>query len=170
MFSLLTSTLLTIVVSLPNPAWALNAKTIIKKVQKNYQNLQSLKADFEQKFEWELVGETQTMAGTLFLMSGNRYRIETDNQIVVTNGETVWTYSKENEQVIIDLLEASEENPLPKDLLFKYSEEYEPHLIREENIAGEKTYLLNLVPKDEDPFIKSMKIWVDAARWLTVKI
>ncbi len=147
-----------------------NPKAIIKNVKKQYEQLQSLQADFQQTYVWELAEETQTLHGTLQLMTGNRYRIETETQIVVTDGEVVWTYSKERNQVIIDWLKTSEENPLPKDLLFKYSEEYEPHLVGEQTLNGRKTYVLNLVPKEEEPFIKSMKIWVDAASWLTVKI
>ena len=30
--------------------------------------------------------------------------------------------------------------------------------------------MLNLLPKDEDAFITSMKIWVDASSWLTIKV
>ncbi|MFQ5752110.1 MAG: outer membrane lipoprotein carrier protein LolA [bacterium] len=151
-------------------ASSLNAKDIIKKVKKKYEELQSLKADFEQEYVWELAGETQTLQGTLYLKVGNKYRIETESQIIVTNGKTVWTYSRSNDQVIIDLLNHSEDNPLPKDLLFKYSEEYNPHLIGEKKLDGKKTYCLNLVPKEEEAFIKSMKIWVDESSWLTIKI
>ena len=146
------------------------AKEIIRKVQKKYQELQSLKADFEQEFIWQLAGETQTIKGLLYLRAGNHYRIETDTQTIVTNGTTVWIYSEPDNQVIIDSVDKSEENSLPKDLLFQYSEEYEPELAGEEKFNGEKTYVLNLLPKDEDAFIMSMKIWVDASSWLTVKV
>lgn len=148
----------------------LRAKDIVKKVKQKYESLESLKADFEQVYNWVLAGETQTLKGTIFLKSGNKYRIETEGQIIVTDGKTVWTYSETNQQVIIDLLSKSGENPLPKDLLFRYSEEYIPHLAAEEKLDGKKTYILNLVPKDKEAFIKSMKIWVDASSWLTVKI
>ena len=30
--------------------------------------------------------------------------------------------------------------------------------------------MLKLLPKDEDAFITSMKIWVDASSWLTIKV
>lgn len=146
------------------------AKEIIRKVQKKYQELQSLKADFEQEFIWQLAGETQTIKGLLYLRAGNHYRIETDTQTIVTNGTTVWIYSEPDNQVIIDSIDKSEENSLPKDLLFHYSEEYEPELAGEQKFNGEKTYVLNLLPKDEDAFIMSMKIWVDASSWLTVKV
>lgn len=147
-----------------------NAKEIIKKVQKKYRELRSLKADFEQEYVWELAGETRTVHGTLYLKSGDKYRIETENDVVVTDGKTVWTYSKANEQVIIDRLQSSDENPLPADLLFKYSEEYNPHFVAEEKLDGKKAFKLNLVPKDEEAFITSVQIWVDAKSWLTVKV
>lgn len=149
---------------------AISAKDIIKNVKKKYESIQSLKANFKQIYVWKLAGETQTLEGTLLLKSGDRYRIETNDQIIVTDGKKVWTYSKANNQVIIDVLTKSDENKLPKDLLFRYSEDYVPHYIGEEEVDGRKTYLLNLVPKDQDAFIKSMKIWVDASDWLTIKI
>jgi len=146
------------------------AKEIIKKVQKKYKELQSLKAEFEQEFIWQLAGETQTIKGLLYLSGGDHYRIETDTQTIISNGTTVWIYSELDNQVIIDSTDKSEENPLPKDLLFQYSEEYKPELAGEEKFNGEKTYVLNLLPKDEDAFITSMKIWVDASSWLTIKV
>ena len=146
------------------------AKEIIKKVQKKYKELQSLKADFEQEFIWQLAGETQTIKGLLYLSAGNHYRIETDTQTIISNGTTVWIYSEPDNQVIIDSMDKSEENPLPKDLLFQYSEEYKAEFAGEEKFNGEKTYVLNLLPKDEDAFITSMKIWVDASSWLTIKV
>lgn len=151
-------------------AHADEAGDIIKKVREKYNNLNSLKADFEQIFSWELAGETQEVSGKIYLKSGNKYRIETEDQLIVTNGKTVWTYSETNNQVVIDLLNKSPENPLPKDLLFEYSEEYIPHLVGTATIDKRKVYVLNLVPRDKDAFIKSMKIWVDTSDWFTRKI
>lgn len=146
------------------------AEKIIKKVREKYKDLKSLSADFEQEFVWELAGETQVVKGLIYLSSANHYRIETDMQTIVADGTTVWIYSKPDNQVIIDLMKKSAENPLPKDLLFQYSEEYTPNLIGEEKVADRKTYVLSLLPKDEEAFIKSMKIWVDESSWLTIKV
>lgn len=148
-----------------------NAKEIIKKVKAKYESLENLQADFEQTFKWELAGETQTVKGTLYLMHGNNYRIETEAQEIVTDGTTVWTYSKQGDQVIIDLLDKSEENALPKDLLFQYSEDFKPTLVGESKLNGKKVYVLTLSPKNvEESFIKSMKIWVDADTWVTSQV
>ncbi len=151
-------------------AGKLSAKEIIKKVKKKYGEMTSLQADFEQVFFWELAGDTQTVSGKIYLKQGNNYRIDTDNQSIVTDGTTVWTYSKSNDQVIIDLVSDSEENPLPKDLLFRYSEDYEARLVGEEKLDGRKVHVIDMDPKDEDGLVLSMRIWVDASDWLTRKI
>jgi len=171
MIRLFATTLL--IFSLSQNAFALGmkAKDIIKKVKEKYETLKSLQADFEQTFKWELAGETQSVKGTVYLAEGNNYRIETDTQAIVTNGTTVWTYSKNSDQVIIDLVAAAQEGQLPRDLLFKYSEEYKPKLAGEEKIEGRKCYKLELIPKNEDDsFIRVMAIWVDSKSWLTKRI
>ncbi len=151
--------------------WAgpMSAKDIVKKVKEKYDNLRSLQADFEQVFVWDLAGETQTVAGKIYLNQGNRYRIETESQAIVTDGLTVWTYSKERAQVIVDQTEKSADN-LPRNLLFRYSEDYRPILRGEETLEGRKTYVVYLEPKNDEGLVKSMTIWVDASTWLTRKM
>ena len=153
------------------PANAANhAKEIIRNVQKKYDELKSLKVDFRQDIKWELTGETQTVQGTFYLQRGNKYRMETETQEIVTDGETMWTLYKKSGQIVINnMLGDFAENPFPWNMLLKNFEEYEPVFVREENMDGRKTYLLNLVLKDEDTGFKSMKIWVDASDWFARK-
>lgn len=146
------------------------AESIMKQVQKKYQRIKSLQADFEQSFKWELAGETQEVKGVIYLQEGNHYRIETDTQLIVTDGKTLWTYSQPDQQVIIDLLNHSAENPLPKDILFQYSEEYKPVAMHDETLNHQKTYMIELTPKDKDTFITSMNIWIEKDNLFTVKV
>jgi len=146
-----------------------NAKDIVKRVQKKYGALKTLQADFEQIFVWDLAGETQTVKGRIYVNHGNNYRIDTDSQSIVTDGTTVWTYSKDRDQVIIDSVTKSEET-LPTNLLFQYAEDYKPIFRGEDKFDGRKTYIVYLEPKDQDGLVQSMTIWVDASTWLTTKV
>jgi chaperone LolA len=145
-------------------------REIIEKVNDKYKKMDSLKAEFEQTYTWDLAGETQTVSGTLYLTESNKYRIETNEQLVVTDGETVWSYSNSDKHVIIDLLKNSQGSQLPKEILLQYSKEFEPDFIKEEKIEGRKTYLLDLKPKEDQGLIISMKVWIDASSWITRKI
>jgi len=143
---------------------------IIEKVRDKYKDLTSLKAEFTQTFVWELAGETQSVKGTLYVKGDKHYRIETEDQLVVTDGATVWTFSKKGEQVIIDLIDNSSGGQLPKDLLFQYAKDYKAKFLAEEKVDGHDTYALALEPKEEDALLHSMKIWVDKDDWFTRKI
>jgi len=146
-----------------------SAKEIVKRVQKKYSELKTLQADFEQIFVWDLADETQTVKGKIYVNHGNKYRIDTDTQSIVTDGTTVWTYSKDRDQVIIDTV-AKSEDTLPTNLLFRYSEDYKPIFRGEELLDGRKSYVIYLEPKGEDGLIQSMTLWVDASSWLTTKV
>ncbi|MDZ7261351.1 MAG: outer membrane lipoprotein carrier protein LolA [candidate division KSB1 bacterium] len=148
----------------------ITAKEIVDKVKQKYESLQTLAAEFEQIFQWKLAGETQTLEGKICLAQKDKYRIETQDQTIVTDGQTVWTYSKVNRQVIIDHLAKSQENPLPRDMLFQYSKDYEPKLLGEEKLNNQDCYVLQLSSKTEDRYIREMKVWVEKDTWIVRKI
>lgn len=146
------------------------AEDIVRKVRETYEKLESLKGDFEQQYTWSLAGETQVLHGTLYLKKGDRYRIETPNQVIVTDGKTVWTYSSDKMQVYIDHLEKSRENPLPRDLLIKYTRDFRPRLLRSEKIGTADCYVILLTPADENSFFRSITAWIDKSTWLAIRI
>ena len=158
-------------VALAVPAFAQeDAGKIIAKVRSTYEGLQSLTADFEKDYTWALAGETQTLTGKLFLKKGDRYRIETDLQTIVTDGKTVWTYSPEKAQVFIDRMEKSEENPLPRDLLVKYTSEFKPQYLHGETVNGRDCHVVQLNARDEEAYARSVTVWVDKKSSVAVQI
>lgn len=148
-----------------------NAEKIIARVRNTYEKLEALSADFQKEYTWALAGETQTLSGKLFLKKGDRYRVETEAQTIVTDGKTVWTYSADKQQVFIDNMTKSQENPLPRDLLIKYTDEFKADFVRNEKIDGRDCHVVRLRPRQEDDsFAKSVTVWVDKKNWIAVKI
>jgi chaperone LolA len=146
------------------------AEDIVAKIRQTYEKLESLKGDFEQQYTWALAGETQTLNGTLYLKKGDRYRVETPNQMIITDGKTVWTYALDKKQVMVDRLEKSKENPLPRDLMLKYTRDFKPRLLRSEKIGAVDCYVIALTPRDEDAFVQTVTAWIDKAAWLALRI
>ncbi len=148
-----------------------NADKIIARVRSTYEKLEALSADFQKDYTWALAGETQTMTGKLYLKKGDRYRIETEVQTIVTDGKTVWTYSADKQQVFIDNMTKSQENPLPRDLLIKYTNDFKAEYVRSEKFGPSDCYVVRLRPRQEDDsFAKSVTVWVDQKNWIAVKI
>lgn len=147
-----------------------NVKDIVKKLRDKYEKIQTLEADFVQTSIWSLAGETHRSNGKIYIAGGNRYRVETDLQTIVTDGKTVWTYSRDSRQVLIDNLSHSRENPLPRDVLLKYTKDADAELLGETKIAGVTCYKLKFVPKDQESYIVATTVWVDKKSWLAVQI
>ncbi len=147
------------------------ADEIIKKVKKKYDDLKTFNAEFTQNFHWKLADNLHEQKGKIWLKGKEKFRIETEDQTIVSNGKTIWTYSQFNNQVIIDNLEKSaEEIRLPKDLFFKYSEQYLPNYLQQDKIDNQDCYVLELQAKTEDIFIKYMKMWISTKLLVPIKI
>ena len=147
-----------------------DAASIVRKVRETYERLHSLQADFVQNYTWSLAGETQTLEGKLYLKHGDRYRVETTEQTIVTDGMTVWTYSHDKHQVFIDRLEKTAENPLPRELLVKYTRDFKAKLVGVEKSGKSDLYRIRFVPRDDNSFVREVTAWIEKDSWLARKI
>ncbi len=147
------------------------ADEIIRKVKAKYDDLKTFYAEFDQTSYWKLANNVQEQHGKIWLKDKDKFRIETQDQIIVSDGKTIWTFSQFNNQVIIDKVEKSgEEIRLPKDIFFNYSEDYIPVYLNDEKINNQDCFVLELRAKTKDIFIKYMKIWIDAKITVPIKI
>lgn len=150
--------------------YCIDGSEIIKRVKQKYNTIESFSADFKQIFHWKLVGEAQENNGKIFLKNVDKFRIETNGQLIISDGTTLWTYSKINNQVIIDNMESSEEVMLPREIFLKFSKDYRPLLLGSERLTDADCYIVHLIANSENLFIKEMKVWIDKKNWLTLKI
>jgi outer membrane lipoprotein carrier protein len=142
---------------------------LLKEVEKTYAELENVCADFVQTFYWKLTDEKQYVNGTICAKGGDRFKIETDDQLVVTNGKTLWTKRKTSSQVIIDHAEnAANENPFIKDFIGKYLKDYNASPDAEKS-TKEITCIL-LSAKSDDQFVRQLRLWIDGKSKLIKKI
>lgn len=147
------------------------ANDIIKKVKNRYDDVKTLSAEFIQIFHWKLANNTHQQGGKIWLKGKESFRIETEDQTIVSDGKTIWTFSQFNNQVLIDNARKSGDDiRLPKDIFFKYSEQYLPIYLKDEKIENEDCYVIELRAKTEDIFIKYMKVWISMKMSVPVKI
>lgn len=78
------------------------ASEIIKNLQRNYDETNDAVVHFTQTVVLPFSKLSKTIKGTLYLKKGNKYKIETDDNIIVTDGKTTWTYMPASKQVVID--------------------------------------------------------------------
>ena len=145
------------------------AQDVLERMKKKYDAINDAQLRFSQNTRFELSKVEQHVNGTLFLKKDNRYRVEMDDQTIVTNGETVWSYSVSNKQVLIDHFKMDENSISPEKVLTGAPTEFTSTLLGKEKIGRTDVVALKLAPKKDQSMVKMMKLWVDNSTWLIKK-
>jgi chaperone LolA len=150
-------------------ATAETAQEILENVRKKYDSIDDAQLKFSQKSIFALSKIEQSATGSLLLKKENKYRVDTDNQTIVTDGKTVWSYSAANKQVLIDNFKMDENTVSPERILSGAPTDFTAALLGEDRIGKTETVVIKLTPKNEQSMIKTIKLWVDNSTWLIRK-
>ena len=147
-----------------------DAKKILDNLQKKYETLQDISLQFSQDVTFGVTGNKQAFTGKLTVKKGNKYRIEMENQTIVTDGKAVWSYSVDNGQVIIDKFKEDPNAITPDKILVNVPERYNTTSLGEEKHGDTTLSIIKLIPKNQNSNIKWMKIWADTDEWVMRKV
>lgn len=143
----------------PLPAHAQDAETVFQRLQAKYDTLESLRADFTQTMTSTYSDDTAYSSGTL-LLSNDRYRVETEDQTIVSDGTTTWIYVHSEQQVLINDAIQDETTFSPTEFFQHYDERYEATDVAPVQLDDESHYRLHLQPTRSDSFFREMTLWL----------
>jgi outer membrane lipoprotein carrier protein len=146
----------------------LTAMDVVGKVQSIYSSLTDASAEFTQTVKFKYTKNEQRFAGTVQMKKGNRYRVASPQQTLVTDGKTVWVYSPVNKQVVIDAYKENAQSFSPERFIFGLPKNYSAVFV------GDRTgdvVVLKLAPRaGTNAFIKSLKVWIAEADWTVQRV
>jgi chaperone LolA len=145
-------------------------KQVTDQIQQRYQMIDDAAAQFEQHVKFGFSSVEQNFSGTLMMKKPNRYRIESEHQIIVTDGITVWVYSTANNQVLIDKYKENNNSLSPEQFMLNLPANYYSSLLGTEKTVSGNMLILKLIPKDDRSFVKSVKLQVEERTWMVRKI
>ncbi|MFA3782498.1 outer membrane lipoprotein carrier protein LolA [Melioribacteraceae bacterium 4301-Me] len=135
-----------------------SGKSILTKLQQKYSNIKTFSASFQQKIKGQNNFEVNAK-GKFYYSQKNKFIIEFNNQVIVSDGNTVWNYNKKSKQVIISSI-TDEPTSLSIDrIIYDYPSICNVTLEKNSDKNPAFTVLM-LTPKDEDAPFKDVKIWV----------
>ena len=162
---------LVVAVSFVSTLMAQSVNEVINNVQEQVNTDQPLRVEFQQIFEWKLTGKVDSVAGEMVLQGLDKFRITTPDQEIVSNGNTMWTYSRLENQVIIDKIRPDSQSLMPRDVLFKYPEEYETEIWKRDAAVGEQQAVaIRMTPNSPDEFLQETVVWVSQENWKPLKV
>jgi len=147
-----------------------DAADIIKKMEKKYRTVDDITVSFRQTVHYGVTGTEQSFSGVMYTKKGNKYRIELEDQTVVTDGSSVWSYSKINNQVIVDRYKEGPDSFSPDRIMVDVPARYSSLVLGQERVGSRETTIMKLTPKDAKANLQWMKVWVDDDEYLMRKI
>ncbi len=168
-FAVLISAFVLLLPALAKARGAPDAREVLSHARDKYESIQDASASFTQQVRFGVMKSEQSFSGRFFMRKGNHYRIEGEEQTIVTDGSTVWTYSSVNKQVLIDRYKDDNNVIEPQRLLVNAEREYEVTLIAGDNAAEEHISQLKLIPNSDTSRFKWVKLWIDRNDWLLKK-
>ena len=153
---------------------------VLATMDKAADDFRSLTADIEQTKYTDVVKDTSTETGQIFVRRDQKMRIEytkPDRRTILRTGDSLFIYTPKIKRV--------EEYNLGKhhDLVDQYmrlgfgtksqnlAKSYDISLSGEEDIAQHKTFLIELAPKSDDvrKQITKIQMWIDESSWLPIQ-
>ncbi len=145
----------------------LKADEVVKKVQKYYNDIKKLQADFRQEYENVTFGKKSTSDGKLYLSKPCKMRwdyVKPEKKFFISDGTTLWIYEEVNKQAYKKDLK---NEVLPAAVSFlcgegSLAEEFDAAL-DPGKYGGKDDLVLKLTPKQPSAQYKNLWLVVDAA-------
>lgn len=96
------------------------AASVMKKASDFYSKASNLAILFKAHMYWSATEEWNDAEGTLWLSGQNRFHVFLPELELVSNGKTLWKYSKSNKQVSLENFGDNRGNRHPSQILFEF--------------------------------------------------
>ncbi len=145
--------------ALSAPAMGQSTSLSLTDVQEAYEALDGLRASFTQVISSDFAGDTTRIEGTV-LLSGNKYRVKTPGQTVVTDGETTWIYTPADSQVVVNDAEKEASTVTPETFLTASADRYSVASRTTTSRAGTEHVKLQVTAADSASRFKEATLWI----------
>lgn len=125
------------------------ANEILDKVSQKTADYSNIEAHFINTIISESAGINESQKGVLYLQ-GNLYRLELEEQTIISDGESNWIHLIDEKEVQITEVDEEEESMSPSKMFTIYQEGYKSQFISETI----NNYIIDLIPKESSSFIK----------------
>lgn len=139
------------------------AKKVLDKIRKKYEGYKTLEAAFSLTIE--LPGQKQEVQKGTIAQDDTKFRLDMDQQVIVSDGKTTWVYLKKNNEVQINDADPKDtENGFltPKDLLKRYQKGDYLYAITDKTTEnGQLLTHIEFKPKDKNAEYAKLRVSID---------
>ncbi len=136
------------------------ADKLLNVISNRYKNFKTIKADFIYSIESKAENISEKQKGSIYV-KGNKFRLDIADQIIMCDNKTVWTYSKEANEVQVNNYDAKKAPIRLDDLFTMYDKGFLSKILEAKKEGKSEIALLELTPKDKKKNFFKIKLTVD---------
>jgi outer membrane lipoprotein-sorting protein len=135
------------------------ALEILDAMSEKYNNMSSFYASFSYTLENEMENIHEEFSGDIIVME-DKFKLNLGEQEIYNDGETMWTYLKDVNEVNIDYYFPEDGDMTPSTIFSAYKNGYKYLFLEESTIQNTVYNVIDLLPDDQDkPFFK-VRLWI----------
>ncbi len=132
---------------------AKNASDLLEKVINKTASYKNFKADLSYTMVNTEMNIDEKKQGVIFV-EGDKYRIEMEGQVIISDGTTLWTYIEDSDEVMVSNVADNEGSISPTQILSKYNDGYNAKFGTDHKYKNSNLKEICLNPKESGNFEK----------------
>ncbi|WKN31011.1 outer membrane lipoprotein carrier protein LolA [Porifericola rhodea] len=136
------------------------AKEVLDAMSAKYQSIGSFESDFSYSMENPTQSISEDFEGEI-LVNGDKYRLKMGGQEIINDGNTVWTYLEEVNEVNIDNYDPDEGDISPTQIYNAYKRGFKYVFVEEETSEGNTYEVVDLLPENNNNQFFKIRLNID---------
>jgi outer membrane lipoprotein-sorting protein len=137
-----------------------DAEKLMERISKRYKAFKSMKADFVYSMENKQQKSQEKQKGNI-LVKGNKFRLDIANQLIICDNKTIWTFSREVNEVQINNYSPKEGAIRLDDIFTMYGKGFLYKTIENKKEGAKDITTIELTPKDKKKKFFKIKVIID---------
>jgi outer membrane lipoprotein-sorting protein len=129
------------------------SKEILEKFKLKSESYKNFSAEFTYKMENKEADISESKEGSI-RVQGNSYVLDIAGQKVISDGNTVWTYIKDVNEVQINEVSEDDESLTPAKILTYFDDKFRSKLIESDLRYGSKAHIIDMIPIEGKSYYK----------------
>lgn len=134
------------------------ATAILERMKAKFAAYKAMQADF--RLTIELGSDREVQQGTMFV-TGDKFRVETPSQNIISDGKTVWYHDKKNNQLQINNLDENVISPANLLKIYERGDKVICGLAGEATEGGKTVMVIEMKPTDRNAEYSKIRIYVE---------
>lgn len=144
------------------------ADKLLSTISNRYKKFKTIKADFVYTIENKVDKAQEKQNGVIFV-KGNKFRLDIAGQLIICDNSTVWTYSKEVNEVQVSSYNPKQATIRLDEIFTMYNKGFLYKIVEDKKEGNREIIVIELTPKDKKKNFFKIKLTIDKTNQTILK-